>query len=109
MLRPLFLVWPDDQAAVGVEDQFMFGDALLVAPVLARGALTRLSTCQPGVVRLVDWGTAYGRSDHHGGCSSAPPAPVCSRRFGCAWLAAAPVCERAAARDLDAVRVCGRR
>ncbi len=41
MLRPLFLMWPHDLQAAAVDDQFMFGDALLVAPVLEPGARQR--------------------------------------------------------------------
>jgi len=41
MMRPLFLAFPDDAATVGVQDQFMFGDSLLVAPVLEEGAVRR--------------------------------------------------------------------
>lgn len=41
MMRPLFLAFPDDTATAGVQDQFMFGDSLLVAPVLEEGAVRR--------------------------------------------------------------------
>jgi alpha-glucosidase len=41
MMRPLFLAFPDDAATAGVQDQFMFGDSLLVAPVLEEGAVRR--------------------------------------------------------------------
>ena len=34
-MRPLFMDFPDDATAALVEDQFMFGDEFLVAPVLA--------------------------------------------------------------------------
>jgi alpha-glucosidase len=39
--RPLFYEFPDDPAALGVEDQVMIGPSLLAAPVLERGARTR--------------------------------------------------------------------
>jgi alpha-glucosidase len=41
LVRPMF--WPDaaDPALLGVEDQFLLGDALLVAPVLEEGARSR--------------------------------------------------------------------
>jgi alpha-glucosidase len=35
--RGLFMEYPDDEEAVKVNDQFMFGEALLVAPVLKKG------------------------------------------------------------------------
>jgi alpha-glucosidase len=36
-LRPLFLEYPDDEKVAGTDDEFMFGDDLLVAPVLHEG------------------------------------------------------------------------
>lgn len=36
-LRPLFLEYPDDPAVTGTGDEFMFGDDLLVSPVLVQG------------------------------------------------------------------------
>lgn len=41
LMRPLFLDWPDDLQAWQVEDQYSFGRALLVAPVLEPGATER--------------------------------------------------------------------
>ncbi len=40
-MRPLFVDFPDDPAAWGVEDQMMFGPDVLVAPVLEPGARAR--------------------------------------------------------------------
>jgi len=40
-MRPLFVDFPADPGAWDVDDQFMFGPDLLIAPVLAPGALTR--------------------------------------------------------------------
>lgn len=37
LMRPLFLDWPDDPQAWQVDDQYCFGRALLVAPVLQPG------------------------------------------------------------------------
>ncbi|MBD1433517.1 DUF4968 domain-containing protein [Sphingobacterium sp. DN00404] len=37
ILRGLFMEYPDDEQAVKVEDQFIFGQELLVAPVLKKG------------------------------------------------------------------------
>lgn len=34
MMRPLVYEWPDDPAAVNCEDEYLFGDGLLVAPLL---------------------------------------------------------------------------
>lgn len=41
MMRPLFLAFPGDPAACEAEDEFMFGDHLLVAPMLGEGATRR--------------------------------------------------------------------
>ncbi len=40
-MRPLFYDFPDDAASWPIEDQFMFGPDLLVAPVLEQGARSR--------------------------------------------------------------------
>ena len=40
-LRPLFLEYPDDAKVTGLDDEFLFGHDLLVAPVLSEGANER--------------------------------------------------------------------
>ena len=40
-LRPLFLEFPDDEHVAGMDDEFLFGADLLVAPVLHEGAIER--------------------------------------------------------------------
>ena len=40
-LRPLFLEFPDDEHVAGMDDEFLFGADLLVAPVLHEGATGR--------------------------------------------------------------------
>jgi alpha-glucosidase len=40
-LRPLFLDFPDDAKAATIDDEFLFGSDLLVAPVLSEGAQSR--------------------------------------------------------------------
>ena len=40
-MRPLFLDFPADPASWEVEDQFLFGDDILVAPVCTEGARQR--------------------------------------------------------------------
>lgn len=42
MVRPLFFDDPSDKALRSIEDQFLVGDALLVAPVVEQGARQRL-------------------------------------------------------------------
>jgi len=41
MMRAMALAFPDDRKAGGLEDQYMFGDSLLVAPVISEGATSR--------------------------------------------------------------------
>jgi alpha-D-xyloside xylohydrolase len=42
IMRPLLLEFPDDARAWDIDDQFMFGSDILVAPVLEQGARERL-------------------------------------------------------------------
>ena len=42
--RPLWWIDPTDQEALGVEDQFLLGNDILVAPVLEEGAVARSGT-----------------------------------------------------------------
>ncbi|MBN1412162.1 MAG: glycoside hydrolase family 31 protein [Spirochaetales bacterium] len=41
VIRPLFLEFPDDGKTYELEDQYMFGDSVLVAPVVNSGQLER--------------------------------------------------------------------
>jgi alpha-glucosidase len=41
IVRGLFMEYPDDEQAAGIDDQLMFGEELLVAPVVRKGARTR--------------------------------------------------------------------
>ena len=49
--RPLFLHYPDDAALWSVQDQFLYGSDLLVAPVIEQGTVSRV-VLLPG---LADW------------------------------------------------------
>ncbi|MCU1246260.1 MAG: Alpha-glucosidase [Acidobacteria bacterium] len=40
-MRPLMLEFPDDERTYGMDDQFLFGSDLLVAPVLSEGARSK--------------------------------------------------------------------
>jgi len=42
LMRPLFFHYPNDQRAREIDDQFLFGSDLLVAPILARGKTERV-------------------------------------------------------------------
>ena len=48
VVRPLWLDHPGDERLRQVEDQFMMGDSLLVAPVVEAGATERLVQLPPG-------------------------------------------------------------
>ena len=50
--RPLFLHYPDDPALYAVQDQFLYGADLLVAPVIEQGAVSR-SVVMPGEVEWI--------------------------------------------------------
>ena len=41
IIRPTFFTFPDDETCLADSDDFMLGDDLLVAPVVARGATVR--------------------------------------------------------------------
>jgi alpha-D-xyloside xylohydrolase len=42
VMRPLFYDFPDDEASYTIEDQFMFGPDILVAPVIEAGVKSRM-------------------------------------------------------------------
>lgn len=48
LVRPLFYEWPDQANLGAVEDQFLLGTCLLVAPVVAEGASRRSVVLPPG-------------------------------------------------------------
>ena len=50
MMRHLVLAYPDDPRAAALDDQYLFGDDLLVAPVLTQGATSRKAYLPAG-----DW------------------------------------------------------
>jgi alpha-glucosidase len=53
--RPLVYAWPEDTALATVEDEFLLGEALLIAPVLAEGQGRRPVSFPRGT--WVDWQT----------------------------------------------------
>lgn len=48
LVKPLFWLNPGDPILYNVDDMFMLGDAILVAPVLAAGATERTIDIPPG-------------------------------------------------------------
>jgi len=49
ILRPLFFDYPEDEGAYSIDDEYMFGELLLVAPVLEDGARSREVYIPPGL------------------------------------------------------------
>ena len=71
MVRHLMLVFPDDTESRGVDDQFMLGDAILVAPVVTEGATERDVYLPPG-----SWRHAWTGDMHEGGQTVTVSAPI---------------------------------
>lgn len=71
ILRHLMLVFPDDRRSRGVDDQFMIGDSLLVAPVLEEGATTRRLYLPPG-----EWYDVWSGEGFEGPADIMVDAPV---------------------------------
>jgi alpha-D-xyloside xylohydrolase len=72
VMRPLFYDFPDDARAWEVEDQYMFGDDILVAPVLEAGARQRSVYLPKGA----DWTDPSTGLVHRGGQVLSLPAPI---------------------------------
>jgi alpha-D-xyloside xylohydrolase len=71
-MRPLFYDFPDDPAAWEVEDQYMFGPDILVAPILGMGQRERRVYLPAGT----DWMNALTREISGGGATIECPAPL---------------------------------
>lgn len=71
MMRPLFLAFPRDAATYRLQDEFLFGDALLVAPVLEQGA-TRRSVYLPAG----QWYDFWSGQAHEGPATVEVDAPL---------------------------------
>jgi alpha-glucosidase len=86
IMRHLVLAYPDDPAAAELEDEFLFGPDLLVAPVLTPGATTREAYLPAGAWvdfwRAVEFSSADGAFVLHdarilaGGGLHTVPAPL---------------------------------
>ncbi len=65
-MRPLWMTFPEDVAGHRNDRQFMFGDALLVTPVLTQGARSVEGHFPPGT-----WYSLWNASDVvHAGCAA---------------------------------------
>lgn len=71
-MRPLLVDFPDDPGTAGIDDQLMFGDALLVAPVLEHGARQRGVYLPHGC----DWRDVRDGAIHAGGSRIVARAPL---------------------------------
>ena len=59
IVRHPSLLWPGEEVWYGVEDEYLLGDALLVAPVVEQGATSREVRFPPGRWRHVTTGVVY--------------------------------------------------
>ncbi|MBP5860823.1 glycoside hydrolase family 31 protein [Streptomyces sp. LBUM 1478] len=72
VMRPLFLEFPDDERTWSVDDAYLFGRDVLVAPVLEAG-VTRWSTYLPAGAR---WTDAWTGETYEGGRPVTVDAPL---------------------------------
>ena len=72
VMRPLFFDFADDKKAWNVEDAYMFGPDLLVAPVMEEGARERRVYLPAGC----KWMDAYTKEVYEGGQYVTVPAPL---------------------------------
>lgn len=71
-MRPLFFDFPNDETASKVDDQYLFGPNLLVAPVLYEGARSRKVYLPAGTT----WTDAWTGEVFQGDCSFMAEAPL---------------------------------
>ena len=72
VMRPLFYEFPQDKAAWQVEDCYMFGPDMLVAPVMEPGVTQRRIYLPAGET----WKDAYTGQAYEGGQTVTVPAPI---------------------------------
>ncbi|MFF0000422.1 glycoside hydrolase family 31 protein [Streptomyces avermitilis] len=72
VMRPLFLEFPEDRAAWSVDDAYLFGPDLLVAPVLTAGATSRTAYLPAGAW----WTDAWTGQEYEGGTAVTVDAPL---------------------------------
>ncbi len=71
-MRPLFVDFPSDAGSWEVEDQFLFGGELLVAPVLKAGMQSREVYLPAGC----NWRNAWTGTNHAGGTTVTVETPI---------------------------------
>jgi alpha-D-xyloside xylohydrolase len=74
-MRPLFLDFPADPVSWEVEDQFLFGGDVLVAPVVTEGARER-RVYLPAGDGGTTWQDAWTGAEYQGGGWITAPAPL---------------------------------
>ncbi len=71
-MRPLFFDFPDDERCISVDDEFLLGPDLLVAPVLTEGARSREVYFPCGTT----WTDAWSGETFEGGQRIVAEAPL---------------------------------
>ncbi|HEX9160733.1 MAG TPA: glycoside hydrolase family 31 protein [Thermoanaerobaculia bacterium] len=72
-MRPLLLDYPEDERTYGIDDEFLFGSDLLVAPVLEQGAASRGVYLPPGA-----WYDGWTDQRYEGGKGIEIPVTIAS-------------------------------
>ena len=72
VMRPLFFDFCEDKKCWDIEDEYMFGPGLLVAPVMEAGADTRMLYLPSGT----KWTDSYTKKEYEGGSTVTVPAPL---------------------------------
>ncbi|HVT98597.1 MAG TPA: TIM-barrel domain-containing protein, partial [Acidobacteriaceae bacterium] len=70
--RALFMDFPNDPKVTDIPDEYMYGPALLVAPVSQQGATTRSVYLPAGT----DWYNFWTKEKYHGGQTITANAPI---------------------------------
>ncbi len=65
--RPLFMAFEDDGPSWTIKDEFLYGDDILVAPVIVQGAVSRLVHFPPG-----RWIHGWSGAEYRGGDREVP-------------------------------------
>lgn len=71
-VRPMWFEFPEDERVIGIDDQFMLGSAVLVAPVHTAGARSRIVYLPSGR----RWTEAWSGVVHEGGQAIEAAAPI---------------------------------
>ena len=71
-MRPLFMEFPNDPHAWNIEDQFLLGPDILIAPVTSLGMRERAVYLPAGA----RWMDAWTGTEHNGGSTHLSAAPL---------------------------------